>query len=339
MRVKTNLLWAAVFIGFVLYSGLNPALAGARERFEEKFEKTVSLDRDGKVALRNISGDIEVKVWDRAEVQIRALKISNTDSEERAQENFSKITIEITQEGDTLRIETKRDKNYFRGSSRNKNVSIDFWLTIPSQAAADMKSVSGDIVMEDIGGDAKADTVSGDVEIGGVAGSLRAHAVSGDLTITGAGDGADCESVSGSLKIRNVVGGADLKTVSGDILLENCKGDVEAEVVSGEIELIDISDAEEVMAKSVNGDVKYVGNFRRDGSYSISSLSGDVTLMIPGDSAFELYAKTFSGDLNTDFEITMSGKVSKKELRGTVNGGGAELTVKTFSGNVYLKKR
>jgi DUF4097 and DUF4098 domain-containing protein YvlB len=333
------LLWAAVFVGFVLYVGLNPALAGVRERYEEKFEKTVSLDRDGKVSLRNISGDIEVKVWDRAEVQIRALKVSNTDSEEQAQKNFAKVTIEIVQEGDTLRIETKRDKDYFRGSSRNKNVSVDYWLTIPSQATADMKSVSGDIVMEDIGGDAKADSVSGDIDMNGVGGSLRAHAVSGDLTITGARDGADCESVSGDLTIRNVEGGADLKTVSGEILLENSKGDVEAEVVSGDIELIDISDAEEVRAKSVNGDVKYVGNFRRDGSYSISSLSGDVTVLIPGDSAFELVAKTFSGDLNTDFEVTLSGKVSKKELRGTVNGGGAELTVKTFSGNVHLKKR
>ncbi len=339
MRSKTRWFWSAVLVGFVLYAGLNPALAGIRERFEEKFEKTVALDRDGKVVLRNLSGDIEVKVWDRAEVQIQALKISNTDSEAQARQNFSKVTIEITQEGDTLRIETKRDKDYFRGSGRDKNVSVDFWLTVPSQASADMKSVSGDIVMEDIGGDAKADSVSGDIDMSSVAGSLRAHAVSGDLNITGARGGVDCESVSGDLKVRKVEGGADLKTVSGDILLENSRGDVEAEVVSGDIELIDISGAEEVAAKSVNGNVKYVGNFSPDGSYSISSLSGDVTLLIPGDSAFELYAKTFSGDLNTDFEIAMSGKVSKKELRGTVNGGGAELTVKTFSGNVYLKKR
>lgn len=336
---KTILSIFCVMFGLVILMGADPAREADRERYEEKFEQSVSLARDGRVILRNISGDIEVKVWDKAEVQIQALKVSRTDSEELAKKNFEKVTIEVSKDGNTLRIETKRDKEYFKRSSNKKNVTVDYWLTIPARAAADMRSVSGDIVMEDIGDDAKADTVSGDIDMTGVAGILKAHAVSGDLTITGAENGADCETVSGQLKIRRVKGGADLKTVSGDILLENSQGDVEAEVVSGDIELIDISGADEVKSKSVNGSVKYVGSLSRDGSYNFNSLNGDVTLLLPSNSAFELYAKTFSGDISTDFEITLSGKLSKKELRGEVNGGGAELTVKTFNGDVYLKKR
>jgi DUF4097 and DUF4098 domain-containing protein YvlB len=94
-----------------------------------------------------------------------------------------------------------------------------------------------------------------------------------------------------------------------------------------------------VTAKSMSGNVKYVGSLEEGGSYQIGSLNGDVTMMLPGSSAFELYAKTFSGDLNTDFEVTLAGKISKRELRGTVNGGGADLSIKTFNGDVYLKKR
>jgi len=336
-RAILSVLSVLLVLGLVL--GASPIRDGDKERYEEKFEKSVSLARDGKIILRNISGDIEVKVWDKAEVQIQALKVSRTDSEELAKKNFEKVTIEVTQDGDTLRIETKRDKDYFRKGSNKKNVSIDFWLIIPSGAAVNMKSVSGDIVMEDIGNDARADTVSGDIDMTGVAGSLKAYAVSGDLTVTDVQDGVDCETVSGELKIRRVKGGADLKTVSGDILLENSEGDVEAEVVSGDIDLIDISGAEEVMSKSVSGSVKFVGVLSKGGSYKFNVLNGDVTLLVPSNSAFDLYAKTFSGDINTDFEITLSGKLSKTELRGTVNGGGAEVTMKTFSGDVYLKKR
>lgn len=336
---KTILSVLSVLLVLGLVLGASPIRDDDTERYEENFEKSVSLARDGKIILRNISGDIEVKVWDKAEVQIQALKVSRTDSEELAKKNFEKVTIEVTQDGDTLKIETKRDKDYFRKGSNKKNVSIDFWLIIPSGAAADMKSVSGDIVMEDIGNDTRAATVSGDIDMTGVAGSLKAYAVSGDLTVTGVQEGVDCETVSGELKIRSVKGGADLKTVSGDILLENSEGDVEAEVVSGDIDLIDISGAEEVMSKSVSGSVKFVGGLSKGGSYNFSVLNGDVTLLVPSNSAFELYAKTFSGDINTDFEITLSGKLSKTELRGTVNGGGAEVTLKTFSGDVYLKKR
>jgi len=336
---KTIMTVICALFGVVMLLGAYPDREADRERYEEKFEQSVALARDGKVILRNLAGDIEVKVWDKAEVQIQALKVSRTDSEEQAGKNFEKVTIEVSKDGNTLRIETKRDRDYFKNSSNIKNVTVDFWLTIPARSAADMKSISGDIVMEDIGGDAKADTVSGDIDMTGIAGVLKAYAVSGDLTVTGAGSGVDCESVSGELKIRGVKGGADLKTVSGDILLENSQGDVEAEVVSGDIELIDISGADEVRSKSVSGSVKYVGSLSRDGTYNFNSLNGDVTLLLPSGTAFDLYAKTFSGDISTDFEITLTGKLSKKELRGEVNGGGAELTLKTFSGDVYLKKR
>ncbi|MFA9453838.1 MAG: DUF4097 domain-containing protein, partial [Candidatus Aminicenantaceae bacterium] len=272
---KTILSVLSVLLVLGLVLGASPIRDDDTERYEENFEKSVSLARDGKIILRNISGDIEVKVWDKAEVQIQALKVSRTDSEELAKKNFEKVTIEVTQDGDTLKIETKRDKDYFRKGSNKKNVSIDFWLIIPSGAAADMKSVSGDIVMEDIGNDTRAATVSGDIDMTGVAGSLKAYAVSGDLTVTGVQEGVDCETVSGELKIRSVKGGADLKTVSGDILLENSEGDVEAEVVSGDIDLIDISGAEEVMSKSVSGSVKFVGGLSKGGSYNFSVLNGD----------------------------------------------------------------
>jgi hypothetical protein len=103
--------------GLVLFLGANPVGDDAKERYEEKFEKSVSLAKDGRVILRNISGDVEVKVWDKAEVQIQALKVSRTDSEEQAIKNFEKVTIEVSQDGDTLRIETKRDKDYFAVTS------------------------------------------------------------------------------------------------------------------------------------------------------------------------------------------------------------------------------
>jgi len=76
-----------------------------------------------------------------------------------------------------------------------------------------------------------------------------------------------------------------------------------------------------------------------DGTYEFKSHSGDVTLTIPSDAAFDLEARTFSGSIDSEFEITLTGKISKKELKGSVNGGGATLEVKTFSGDVELKKK
>jgi DUF4097 and DUF4098 domain-containing protein YvlB len=62
-------------------------------------------------------------------------------------------------------------------------------------------------------------------------------------------------------------------------------------------------------------------------------------LILPARSAFDLEAKTFSGSIDSAFEIMVMGKLSKRELKGSVNSGGAEVTVSTFSGDVRLKKK
>ena len=88
----------------------------------------------------------------------------------------------------------------------------------------------------------------------------------------------------------------------------------------------------------MSGGVVYRGHINRQGNYTFKSHSGGVTLYLPADSAFDFDAETFSGDIETDFEIKVMGKVSPKEMSGTVNGGGATLKVSSFSGDIKLKK-
>ena len=69
--VKPAVVIAALLLAFGFYAGST----WAKEKFEEKFEKTESLARDGKVHISNLSGGIVVKSWDKAEVQITARKV------------------------------------------------------------------------------------------------------------------------------------------------------------------------------------------------------------------------------------------------------------------------
>jgi DUF4097 and DUF4098 domain-containing protein YvlB len=307
----------------------------AKEKFEEKFEKTVALAKDGKVYLKNLAGDIDVKTWDRGEVKIDALKVSKHSSMDKAKEYAALVKIEVSEEGGTLKIETKYPKKGPKGMS----VSVHFNLTIPSGATADINSVSGDLTLANIGGSAKAETVSGDVTLDKTAGGVKGKTVSGNVTVTGAGKGAYCKSVSGNVKVTDVNGDAELHTVSGTIKAGTVKGSITAENTSGDVKLVDVTDAKAIKAKTLSGDVDYVGVIYSDGSYNFKSHSGDVVLSIPSDAAFDLEAKTFSGSIQTDFEITLTGKISKKQMKGSVNGGGATLEVKTFSGDVHLKKK
>jgi hypothetical protein len=61
-------------------------------------------------------------------------------------------------------------------------------------------------------------------------------------------------------------------------------------------------------------------------------------MTIPANSAFEFDAGTFSGVIDSDFPVEVSGKMSSRELHGVVNKGGSALRLSTFSGDIDLKK-
>ncbi len=331
MNAKKIITLAALVIFSI---GISFAAAFEKEKYEEKFEKTVRLDKDGKVDLKNIAGDIEVKTWNKAEVKIDALKISREDSMEKARENADKVKIEVLEEGDVLYIKTEYPKERLR----SLNVSVDFWLTIPEGASININSVSGDINAEKIGGALKAGTVSGEVTLMDIVGTLIASSISGDVTVEKAGKGADCKSTSGEVELKNIVGDVDLNSVSGDILVQDIRGSIDAETVSGDIDLMNVADAQEVKVKVLSGEIVYNGDIKSNGRYYLRSHSGEVTLLIPESAAFDIMAKSFSGSINTEFDITVSGKFGK-EIKGSVNGGGAEVNIKTFSGTIDLKKK
>jgi len=317
MHNKKNIFSLIILVMFLLFLGRTALAFSGKEKYEEKFEKSVALAKDGKVILKNISGDIEVKSWDKNEVKINALKISRASSLAQAEENAKKVEIEVLKEDNVLRISTKYPKSPFR----SLNVSIDYNLLIPAEAAIKIKSVSGDVSLTEIGGSVETDTVSGDIEVSGASKGVECKAVSGDLTMT---------DISGSLY---------LKAVSGDIDLRRIKGSVEAETVSGEIDLKNISEAQTVRAKSLSGEVTYDGRLKADGKYELKSHSGDIRMIIPAESAFDFEAETFSGSIDSEFAIVVSGKISRKEIRGSVNGGGADIKLSTFSGDISLEKK
>ncbi|MDH7493652.1 MAG: DUF4097 family beta strand repeat-containing protein [Candidatus Saccharicenans sp.] len=291
----------------------------AREKYEEKFERTEKLTRDGMVMVSHVSGDLKFLVWKEEKVKIEAVKYATGSTEAKAKENADKVTIEVKAEPGLVRIETKypESRRWFGGDS---NVSVDYTIWIPEQASIDSKSVSGDVRVEKTGGAVRVSTVSGSVTVMGGKKTVSAKAVSGDIEVIGTE--GDCE----------------LSSVSGDIRVSQVKGSVEAEVVSGSVKLQNIQEARRVSAKSISGTVEYRGQVLPDGSYRFSSHSGEVRLFLPEDSSFDLEATSFSGTVTTDFPVQVMGKLSGKTIQGRVGKGGAEVSAKAFSGSVEIRK-
>jgi len=63
-----------------------------------------------------------------------------------------------------------------------------------------------------------------------------------------------------------------------------------------------------------------------------------VDVSLPASAEFKVNAGTTNGKIHTDFPLTVQGRLSSKDLSGTVGGGGRELKVVTTNGTIKLMK-
>ena len=130
---------------------------------------------------------------------------------------------------------------------------------------------------------------------------------------------------------------ADAGSVSGDIRIDGAHGDVRASTVSGDVRLRDLQ-ATSVRATSVSGDVDVsVSQLSGDGPLTFKSVSGDVTVAVPSGLDADFSMSTVSGELDTDFPMTLNGRMGRRSINARIGKGGRDFTVSTVSGDVRLR--
>lgn len=150
----------------------------------------------------------------------------------------------------------------------------------------------------------RVDVVAADVAARGRFGASAVKSVSGDLSLDEVDGDLDVKSVSGNAEVARVAGSATLNTVSGDLRVRHLGGTAKGKSVSGDVEL-DAVHSGEVTVQSVSGDVT-IGIAPGAGVWmDLKSLSGDTRSELapadgPGEgetSSVEVRAKTVSGDI------------------------------------------
>jgi DUF4097 and DUF4098 domain-containing protein YvlB len=142
-----------------------------------------------------------------------------------------------------------------------------------------------------------------------------------------------------------------LKTMNGDITVDQISGDAEVESYHGTVKLTGISGA--ALVHSMSGKINAVfARVSETKAVSLSSLNGDVDVTLPANARVNLRAKTDNGGVYTNFDVKLQPDSGMKiemgrghglggferATVGTINGGGAELQLSTFNGNIYIRK-
>jgi DUF4097 and DUF4098 domain-containing protein YvlB len=133
----------------------------------------------------------------------------------------------------------------------------------------------------------------------------------------------------------------DLETRRGNISVANIRsGLVRAHVSSeGDIELTNVS-AAHVIAQNVIGNIFFDGEFARGGTYEFKSNKGDITIRIPGNSAFRLEAASPQRKIAlNDFWNNNFKSQDGRKIIGDVGDGRSSVSIINFSGQITFLRR
>jgi DUF4097 and DUF4098 domain-containing protein YvlB len=138
-----------------------------------------------------------------------------------------------------------------------------------------------------------------------------------------------------------------LTTSSGSITSGPLRSIVSASTLTGDIT---ISTSEYANAQTSSGDVHVA--MRRPvwvGPLQLSSLSGNINLTLPDDARVDVYARTRTGTIKSDFEIGQPRPSRLSRLKPTGSLGGSahgvigaanrQLALSTIAGNIRIRRQ
>ena len=219
-----------------------------------------------------------------------------------------------------VEVEDSPGRVAVRTVSRRGDAEVDYTITVPNNTTIEVNAVSSDIDVDGVCGDASLSSVSGDVTLDCGVGDVMVQSVSGDVSVS------------------NVRGTLEVGSTSGDVDVSTVRGDVTAHSISGDVALYDI-DGRTVGAETVSGSIDFSGRLADNGRYRFETHSGDVTLRAAGSINASISVTTFSGDFESDFPIVLApGSRIQREWQFTLGSGSARITMRSFSGGIYLRR-
>jgi hypothetical protein len=285
------------------------ALSGLAAAGGDSVDRKVAAEPAGEVVISNVSGTIDVRGWDRNEVQ---------------------VTGHLGRSVERLDLESSGGRTVVK-------------VVLPHRGARD-----GDAVIEvqvPKGSSVDVSAVSADVSSRGVLGTQRLKSVSGEVTADIAGDESEVRSVSGDVTVRGVGRPASLRvsSVSGSLDITNFSGKIEVVTVSGDAR-VNAGEASEIRGRTTSGNLELFGKLTRDARVDVEGVSGDLLLRLsaPGGLSGEL--ESFSGDIEGCLakdvvRVSKYGPGKRATLRGGGVESGARLRAKTLSGDIDLCDR
>ena len=182
---------------------------------------------------------------------------------------------------------------------------LDLAVQLPRGSSCLLKAASADIVCRGELGSLDASTASGDVTAERVAGQVSIKTASGDIRIDDAAAATAVHTASGDARIGRAGGDVTVNSASGDLSIDRAEGSATVRSASGDVRI------DCIIA----------------GHGEVTTVSGDVSIAVPGGVGVYLDLSAMTGDVRSDLAPTQSD-----------SDAGLSLLCRSISGDVHVTR-
>ena len=345
-----------------------PAWEAFGEHYDYDVDAQKAAGKATRVLFEHTRGNLHIVGADTTDVKVtgrKTIQALNRSDADRAHEN---TPIEIVEEGGQIIVRSNQDRNTTSGK-----ISEDLEVTVPKRMNVEARGNYGDYEVTDLDGTVELHSDRADVRLNRIAGNtrvelshselVRAVDVKGSLDVQGKGSDLELENIAGQVTINGSYSGSlEFKNLSKPLHFESPNTDLRVAAVPGQISMdlgvlnadhligpvhlvtkskdVKIEDfTDSLELETERGDIELQPKHSPLPKIEARSKTGQINLVLPDKSAFQLVASTDHGDAVNDFGPPIQKQTDGRSasLKGTV-GSGPSIHLITERGTVSVRK-
>ncbi|HUG39496.1 MAG TPA: hypothetical protein VMM12_03370 [Longimicrobiales bacterium] len=268
---------------------------------QEVIERTAPFTRDGAFRVTVMEGTVRARAWDRDSVRVVARLTS---------EGRRGFYLSVTRQGDGGKM----------GVEDGGPADVEVFL--PRGASLWVK------------------TAGGAIDVTGIQGPLDLFSVTGEIRVVGSPRSLHAESMGGAIALEGEPRVARIRTGAGGIQVRGGGPDLTLSSVNGRVDVATTMPLRRALVETVSGTVQVRTALSAGSTLVVNSHDGPVDLVLPAGTDADFLVSTLEGELRN----RLTGGVARKttglrgrELSFTSGQGGAEVTIRTFSGAIIVR--
>ncbi|HEX8377111.1 MAG TPA: DUF4097 family beta strand repeat-containing protein [Pedobacter sp.] len=335
-----------LILSLVLKAQSNPEkhLFLTKSLTNQKIQKIYARTSGGRIDVTGITtGETRLEVYVHVNNTKNNATLPREEIQKRMEQDYD-LTISIL--NNQLEVIAKpKTKNM----DWKRSLNISFQLFVNPKVSTDLHTSGGGIHLSDLFGTQNFSTSGGSLDLDKLSGSINGKTSGGSIKITNSSDELNLKTSGGSIKAANCKGTMQFNTSGGSLNFTNLSGNIESRTSGGSIHAanisgefsthtagggIDLSDMKCSIDASTSGGSIDVEATSLGKYVKLSTSSGSINLQLPDKQGLNLNLTASKVKVNT--LNNFSGTKEDDLIKGTLNGGGIPVDVRTSGGRISI---